>query len=170
MLGLAQDLSIQPFHRRVFLFRRYSVEEDGRLVSRTRNAGHDSYVSSIFRRAYGPTKITNISRRKPYKRLSRPATLQSSSRDAPQTSQDSPPRKQVDGATLSRLFQQLAPLTVNPSSFESSATAICAAFDLDPATSTEIISTFKQQSPADKTQGQKCVWGFFFSFFCRVSA
>ena len=43
-------LLIQPFHRRVFAFRRYSIEEDGRLVARTRNPGRDSCVLSFFER------------------------------------------------------------------------------------------------------------------------
>ncbi|KAF9787391.1 hypothetical protein BJ322DRAFT_1019815 [Thelephora terrestris] len=114
----------EPLHQRVFPFRRYSVEEDGRLVARTKNAGHTS-----------------------------PATLQSSSRDVSQASQEGSSRKQVDGATLSRLFQQLVPLMVDPPTFESRAAAICAAFDLDPTTSTEIIGSFKARLQADKAQG-----------------
>lgn len=42
------DLSTQPFHRRVFAFRRWSVDEDGRLVCRTRHAGRDSCVCLAF--------------------------------------------------------------------------------------------------------------------------
>jgi len=61
----------------------------------------------------------------------------------------------MDGATLGRLFQQLAPLMVDASSFESNAAAICASFDLDPVTATEIVSSFKQQLPANGTQGSK---------------
>ncbi|KAF9783285.1 hypothetical protein BJ322DRAFT_1021987 [Thelephora terrestris] len=116
-------LSSEPFHRRVFAFRKYSVEEDGRLVARTRNGGHEL-----------------------------PATFQSKNRDVPQASQDSLPRKQVEGAALSRLFQQLVPLTTDLSNFESKAAAICEAFDLDPTTSTEIISSFKHRLPADTSQ------------------
>ncbi|KAF9783287.1 hypothetical protein BJ322DRAFT_1110170 [Thelephora terrestris] len=126
-------LSSEPFHRRVFAFRKYSVEEDGRLVARTRNGGHEF-------------------RNKPYERPSRPATFQSKNRDVPQASQDSLPRKQVEGAALSRLFQQLVPLTTDLSNFESKAAAICEAFDLDPTTSTEIISSFKHRLPADTSQ------------------
>lgn len=157
--GMAHDFSIQPFHQRVFAFRRYSVEEDGRLVARTRNAGHNSYVPSASCRAYDLTDVANTSRHhcKPYERPSRPATLQSSNRDVPQASQEGAPRKQVDGATLSRLFQQLVPLTVDPLTFESRATAICAAFDLDSTTSTEIISSLKQRSQADRSQGSRYV-------------
>ncbi|KAF9652254.1 hypothetical protein BDM02DRAFT_3183963, partial [Thelephora ganbajun] len=82
-----------------------------------------------------------------------PLTVQPSNREVPPIFQDGPPRKQVDGATLSRLFQQLTPLTKDPSNFESNAASVCASFDLDPTTSTEIISSFKKQLPADKTQG-----------------
>src|SRR6266478_2566355 len=46
-LKMAYYFTIQPFHRRVFAFRRYSIEDDGRLVVRTRNGGRDSYVSCI---------------------------------------------------------------------------------------------------------------------------
>ncbi|KAF9642154.1 hypothetical protein BDM02DRAFT_3193802, partial [Thelephora ganbajun] len=92
-------------------------------------------------------------RHKPYERPLRSLTIQSGNQEVPPTSQDGPPRKQVDGAALSRLFQQLAPLTKDPSNFESNAAAICASFDLDPTTSAEIISSFKQQLPVDKTQG-----------------
>jgi hypothetical protein len=151
--------SIQPFHQRVFAFRRYSVEEDGRLVARTRNAGHSSYVLRIHCscRAFSSTDIAPTSRPKPYERPSKPATLQSSNRDIPQASQESHSRKQVDGATLSRLFQQLMPLTADPATFESRATAICAAFNLDSTTSTEIVSSFKQRSRADSSQESRCV-------------
>ena len=58
---------------------------------------------------------------------------------------------------MSRLFQQLAPLTKDPSTFESKASAVCASFDLDPATSMEIVGSFKQQLSANQTQGQRCV-------------
>ncbi|KAF9643981.1 hypothetical protein BDM02DRAFT_3191011 [Thelephora ganbajun] len=123
-----------PFHQRVFAFHRYSVDEDGRLVTRMRNAGRDSH-------------------HKPYEHPLRSLTIQSGNQEVPPTSQDGSPRKQVDGAALSRLFQQLTPLTKDPSNFESNAAAICASFDLDPTTSTEIVSSFKQQLSADKTQG-----------------
>ncbi|KAF9787395.1 hypothetical protein BJ322DRAFT_1107460 [Thelephora terrestris] len=146
-------LASEPLHQRVFAFRRYSVEEDGRLVARTRNAGHNSYVPSVSYRAYVPSEAANASLHKPYERSSRPATLQSSSRDVSQASQEGSSRKQVDGATLSRLFQQLVPLMVDPPTFESRAAAICAAFDLDPTTSTEILGSFKQRSQADGAQG-----------------
>ena len=99
----------------------------------------------------------NVSRNRPYERPSRSATTQLGNQEIPRTSQDGPPRKRMDGATLGRLFQQLAPLTKDPSNFESAAAAICASFDLDPATSAEIVTSFKQQLPADKTQGSKCV-------------
>jgi hypothetical protein len=166
MFKMTHGLSIQPFHRRVFAFRRYSVEEDGRLVARTRNAIHDLYASSISYRAYVSTDIANISRHKPYERTSRPvAILQSNNGDVPHSPREGPPRKKVDGATMSRLFQQLFPLTVDPSSFESNAAGICAAFDLDPATSSEIISSFKERLPADKSQGSTCACGSF----CRFS-
>jgi hypothetical protein len=149
----------QPFQRRVFAFRRYSVEEDGRLVARTRGAGHhDSQVSSISYLACDSANASsaNNSRYKPYERASKPATIQPSNRDVPQTTRDVAQRKQVDGATLSRLFQQLVPLTADPSNFESSAAAICTSFELDPATSAEIIGSFKQRSSTDKGQGPRC--------------
>lgn len=154
---------IQPFHRRVFAFRRYSVEEDGRLVARTRNAGRDSYVCLLDTcRGYNPANIVNISRNRPYERPSRSVTIQPSNQGVPRTSKDGPPRKQVDGATLSRLFQQLAPLTKDPPNFESAAAVVCASFDLDPATSMEIITSFKQQLSVDESRGSKCVRGYFF--------
>jgi hypothetical protein len=62
---------------------------------------------------------------------------------------------------LSRLFQQLVPLMADTPTFESRAAAICAAFDLDPTTSTEIIGSFKQRSQADGAQGSMYVWGRF---------
>ena len=104
---------------------------------------------------YDPANTANISRSRPYERPSK-----SNNQEVLRTSQDGPSRKQVDGATLSRLFQRLAPLTKDPLNFESAATAICTSFDLDPATSAEIVTSFKQQLPADKSQGSKCVWFF----------
>ena len=82
--------------------------------------------------------------------------------NAPATGRDAYPGKRVDVATLSKLFQQLAPLMKDPSTFESNASAVCALFDLDPATSTEIINSFKQQLPANQAQGPRCARG------CRV--
>jgi hypothetical protein len=158
---LTHDFSMQPFHRRVFAFRKYSVEEDGRLVARTRNGGHELCASSISYRE-DETNAVILSRNKPYERPSRPATFQSKNRDVPQASQDSLPRKQVEGAALSRLFQQLVPLTTDPSNFESKAAAICEAFDLDPTTSTEIISSFKHRLPADTSQRSKYVRRSYF--------
>ena len=152
---------MQPFHQRVFPFRRYSVDEDGRLVVRTRNTGRDSCVLSISYLARNLADITDISRHQPYERLSRPANTQPNNQRIPQAFQNTPPRKQVDGATLGPLFQQLAPLVKDPSNFESNAAAVCASFGLDPITSTEIVSTFKQQLPADRTRGFRCVWAVF---------
>lgn len=153
----AHQLVVQPFHRRVFAFRRYSIEEDGRLVARTRSAGRDSYVSYISGRAYDPTNTVHVSHHRPHERPSRPSTVQPNDREVFSTSQNGPPRKQVDGTTLGQLFQQLAPLTKDPINFESNAAAICASFDLDPATSTEIVTSFKQKLPADRTQESECV-------------
>jgi hypothetical protein len=77
--------------------------------------------------------------------------------DASTTGRDVLPRKQVDGATLGRLFQQLAPLAKDPLTFESKASVVCASFDLDPTTSMEIVASFKQQQSADQTQGPRYV-------------
>lgn len=156
----AHHFAIQPFHRRVFAFRRYSIEDDGRLVVRTRNGGRDSYVSCISCRTYRLTNTGDVSRHKPYERPFQPPTVQPSNQQGP-PAQDGPPRKQVDGATLSRLFQQLAPLMKDPSNFESNAAPICASFDLDPATSMEIVNSFRRQSPADGVEGSKCVRLFY---------
>ena len=87
-------------------------------------------------------------------------TIPPNNHNAPATGQDVPPRKRVDGATLSRLFQQLAPLTKDLLTFESKASAVCASFELDPATSTEIVGSFKQQLSADQTHEPRCVQGY----------
>lgn len=61
--------------------------------------------------------------------------------------------KQIDASTFARLFQQLVPIAINePLAFESKASAICASFDLDPATSTDIINSVKQQFPSIRNQ------------------
>ena len=60
----------------------------------------------------------------------------------PQTS------KQIDSSTFSQLLLQLMPIAVNePLVFESKAAAVCASFNLDSATSADIISSLKQQFP-----------------------
>jgi len=67
--------------------------------------------------------------------------------------QDLPPTKQIDPSTFARLFQQLMPVAINePLAFESKASTICASFDLDSATSAEIIDSIKQQFPAIRNQ------------------
>ena len=127
------------------------------MVARTRNAGRDSCVFSISYRTHNPANIVGISRHKPYEHLSRLPTVQPNNQRVPPTFQNTLPRKQMDVATLGQLFQQLAPLMKDPSSFESNAAAICASFNLDHTTSAEIVSSFKQQSPVGRTQGSKCV-------------
>jgi hypothetical protein len=119
-------------------------------VSRTRNPGRDSYVPLISHPAGNPTNFVNTSRSKPYERPPKSVIIQPDDRDVS-------PRKQVDGTTLGHLFQQLAPLTKDPSNFESAAAAICASFNLDPTTSAEIVASFKQQLPTDKSRGSMCV-------------
>jgi len=151
---------MQPFHRRVFAFRRYSVDEDGRLVARTRNGGRDLYVFLIPCCARSLVDNLGISRHNPYGYPSRPSILQPNQpnhQGVPPTPQNAPPRTQMDVAILGQLFQQLTPLMKDPLSFESNAATICASFDIDPATSAEIVSSFKHQLSADRTQGSTCV-------------
>ena len=97
----------------------------------------------------------NVSRQKPYERPPNPMSVVP--HDAPATGRDVPSRKQVNGATLGQLFQKLASLAKDPSTFESKASVVCASFDLDPTTSMEIVASFKQQQSADQTQGPRCV-------------
>ncbi|KAF9793088.1 hypothetical protein BJ322DRAFT_1103524 [Thelephora terrestris] len=122
-------LTQEPFHRRVFAFRRWSIDEDGRLVCRTKHAGRDL-------------------RPKPYDRPSRPVAFSTpNDQDARKTThEDRSTRTNIDGPTLSRLFQNLAPLVKETSlDFDSKATVICASLGLDPVTSKEIVSSFKMQ-------------------------
>ena len=69
-------------------------------------------------------------------------------------------------ATMGRIFQQLVPLSKDPLSFEFTAAAVCASFDLDPTTSTEIVNSFKQGSPVDRTPASKLVTGLNISLLC----
>ena len=96
---------------------------------------------------------------KPYDRPSRPpAFAVPNGQDAYTTSQDHTPKTTIDGPTLSRLFQNLAPLIKEPSSgFDSKAAAICTSLGLDPATSGEIVSSFKKQFVASGNQESRYV-------------
>lgn len=68
------------------------------------------------------------------------------------------PRANIDGQTLSRLFQNLAPLIKeSSSSFDSKATTICTVLGLDPTTSEEIVGTFKKQFVANGNQESRYV-------------
>ncbi|KAF9781589.1 hypothetical protein BJ322DRAFT_1111514 [Thelephora terrestris] len=129
-------LTQEPFHRRVFAFRRWSIDEDGRLVCKARHAGRDS-------------------RPKPYDRISRPlafATPSDQDTRSP-TSRNHPTRMNIDGPTLGRLFHSLAPLVKESSSdFDSKAAAICTSLGLDSVTSEEIVSSFKTQFLAGGSQ------------------
>ena len=61
--------------------------------------------------------------------------------------------KQIDPSAFAQLFQQLVPLAINePLAFESKALTVCASFDLDSATSADIIDSVKQQFPAIHNQ------------------
>ena len=54
------------------------------------------------------------------------------------------------------------PIAINePLTFESKASKICASFDLDPATSEDIINSVKQQFPAVRNQETMCVLKVF---------
>jgi hypothetical protein len=52
----------QPLHRRVFPFRRYSVDEDGRLVFRTRDANHDPCVLTFLSSHFNRLTLTSAAR------------------------------------------------------------------------------------------------------------
>jgi hypothetical protein len=104
----------------------------------------------------GPLIHSEISRRsKPYerprKRSPKPTTTAATPGqfEADQTTADILPEaskaKQPDATTVTRLFQLLLPIMVKePLTFESKASAICAALDLDPVTATDIINAVKQ--------------------------
>jgi hypothetical protein len=90
----------------------------------------------------------STSRPKPYDRPSRPVAFSMpNDQDAHKTThEDHSTRMNIDGPTLSRLFQNLAPLVKETSlDFDSKATVICASLGLDPVTSKEIVSLFKMQ-------------------------
>lgn len=123
------------------------MDEDGRLVCRTRHAGRDSCVFNFYLRGDFTDAQTFTSRPKPYDRPARPlAFVTPNEQDAHTASQDRTLGTNIDGPTLSRLFQNLAPLFKESSSgSDSKATAICASLGLDPATSEDIVSLFKKQ-------------------------
>jgi hypothetical protein len=159
-LKQTHTLFLQPFHRRVFAFRRWSIDEDGRLVCRTRHASRDSCVCYICLPPFASELSNFISRPKPYDRPSRPlASVTPDDQDTrTTTSRDHSARMTIDGPTLSRLFQNLTPLVKeSPLDFNSKATAICASLGIDPVTSEEIVSLFKMQLVANGSQGSRCV-------------
>ena len=92
----------------------------------------------------------DLSYPKPYDRPQRPSDRAVSASPDPQlATRDLPPTKQIDPSAFARLFQQLIPVAINePLAFESKASTICASFDLDSATSADIIDSVKQQFPA----------------------
>ena len=96
----------------------------------------------------------DLSRPKPYDRPQRPSDRGvSPSLDRQLITQDLLPTKQIDPSAFVRLFQQLVPVAINePLAFESKASTICASFDLDSATSADIINSVKQQFPAIRNQ------------------
>ena len=150
-----QRLIVQPLHQRVFPHRKYSFDEDGRLVCRTRNANREPYVP-FFSSAMLQPPYLDLSRPKPYDRPQRPSDRVVSPGPVPDhqlATQDLLPTKQIDPSTFARLFQQLVPVAVNePLAFESRATAICASLGLDPATAADIIDSVKQQFPTIRDQ------------------
>lgn len=99
------------------------------------------------------------SRPKPYDRPSRPPAFATpNDQDTHPMTQTHTPRMNVDGPTLSRLFQSLAPLINETSSgFDSKATAICSTLGLDPTISEEIVGSFKKQFVANGSQDSRYV-------------
>lgn len=103
--------------------------------------------------------LTPISRPKPYERPSKPPGFTTpNDRGSSRIPHDHTPRTNIDGSTLGRLFQNLAPLVKESSSdFDSKAAAICASLGLDPTTSEEIIGSFKRQFRANGSQESRYV-------------
>jgi len=94
------------------------------------------------------TSTTTAATSKPYDAAT---TDQTTAANPPETSKT----KQPDTATVTRLFQLLIPIMVRePATFESKATVICAALDLDSVAATDIINAVKQNIPPDSKPEQ----------------
>ena len=111
-----------------------------------------------------PDTHRDISRRaKPYetpsKRPSRAATTAATPKPSDTAVADktttsglfeAPKTKQPDATTVTRLFQLLIPIMVkDPTAFESKASVICAAMDLDTAATADVIDTVKRSLSSD---------------------
>lgn len=96
----------------------------------------------------------SFSRSKPYDRHQGYSGREASPSPERKTTPGNPQTlKQIDPSVFPQLFTQLIPIVVkDPLGFESRALAICASFGLDPATSTDVVNSIKQQFPATHNQ------------------
>ncbi|KAF9784450.1 hypothetical protein BJ322DRAFT_1109160 [Thelephora terrestris] len=111
--------------RQRFPFRRYSIDDDGNLVCKTRNVSRDS-------------------RLKPYDKppsRSKPAPLPSRRSPSPQETEDG----SSDPNAAARLFASLVPTIMqNPKALDS-VSSICAAHNVDSTVTASIIRAVKKQ-------------------------
>ncbi|KAF9783893.1 hypothetical protein BJ322DRAFT_1021656 [Thelephora terrestris] len=118
----------EPVDRRRFPFRRYSYDEEGFLVVRTKNMNRDP-------------------RPHPYeKSVPRPSATPSESRAVC-------PARTLDSGSATELLKQLIPtLAQDPESFESSALSIFNAHNIDPSVSDALVKVVKQSFAASPSE------------------
>ncbi|KAF9790992.1 hypothetical protein BJ322DRAFT_1170923 [Thelephora terrestris] len=109
--------------RQRFPFRRYSIDDDGKLVCKTRNISRDT-------------------RLKPYDRPpSRPTSLPPRRSPSPQVAEDG----SSDPNYAARLFADLVPTIMQTPKALDSVSSICAAHNLDSAVTASIIRAVRKQ-------------------------
>jgi len=142
---------VQSIDRRRFPFRRYSIDEDGSLVCRSRNIGKEAYVRS-FRLA--PPQMLNT---KHSDRRSRPydTSLRAAACDLPNR-----PRTPVSGqalvppsdsASATQILSRMIPAIIqDPAAFEESIPTVCAEHNIDPPILESLVQNLKLAQPASK--------------------
>ena len=142
---------VQSIDRRRFPFRRYSIDEDGSLVCRSRNIGKEAYVCR-FRLA--PPQVLNAEH---LDRRSRPydTSLRATARDLPHR-----PRTPVSGqalvppcdsASAAQILNRMIPAIIqDPTAFEESIPTVCAEHNIDPPILESLVQNLKLAQPASK--------------------
>lgn len=148
-------LRIQTPDRQRFPFRRYSIDDDGKLVCKTRGVARDTRVS--FERPPSPGSKLHLSRAKPYDRPpSKPALNPPRRSLSPPLAGDDSGPSGSDAAA--QFLTSLVPTIMrDPTALESSVSSICAAHNVDPTIAASLVRVVRKQlgPPDDETLNER---------------
>lgn len=132
----------QSIDRRRFPFRRYSIDEDGSLVCRTRNISREAYVCYLcLALAWGAESYLN--------RRSRPYDA---ARDPPPRSRtpvfSQPHASSSEPTAATQTLNSIIPAIMrNPEAFRESIPTVCAEHNIDPTVLESLVQNLRSAQP-----------------------